>query len=100
MKKCKMDKRQQDTRAIPPGPDAILLSVRLRNGGFESQVEVPVESTKEEIDEFVLSWLALMQAGIKLGQDRRNRAQEVKKEPEIIPEPEPIPADQSSLPQQ
>lgn len=47
--------------------DAIVLSVRLKSGGFESHIEVPVHATRAEIDKFMSAWLELMDAGIKMG---------------------------------
>lgn len=53
---------------LQSGEDAIILAVRLKSGGFESQVEVPVSCTPEERDRFVEAWLNLMAAGVQIGQ--------------------------------
>lgn len=47
--------------------DSIVISVRLRSGKFESQIEIPVNHTKAQCDAFVASWLELMRTGIALG---------------------------------
>lgn len=51
--------------------DSIILSVRLKSGGFESTIEVPLHSKREEIDRLTSAWLDLMDAGIKMGQSRK-----------------------------
>lgn len=50
--------------------DAIMLSVKLRSGGFESSIEVPVDASKSEMDEFVSSWLKMMEMGLKLAKGK------------------------------
>lgn len=52
----------------PSKPDSIILSVRLRSGKFESSIEVPMYATPAEMREFAMTWLQLMDQGIKLGQ--------------------------------
>ena len=51
--------------------DAIILSCRLKSGKYESSIEVPLYATKEEMNEFTLRWLSMMDAGIKIGQKNR-----------------------------
>lgn len=51
-----------------PIQDAIVLSCRLKSGLFESQIEVPLYATREEMDRFVMAWLGMMDQGIKIGQ--------------------------------
>lgn len=48
--------------------DSIILSCRLKSGQFESSIEVPLYSSREELDRFVMSWLAMMDQGVKIGQ--------------------------------
>ena len=51
--------------------DAIILSCRLKSGKFESSIEVPMYASQEEMNEFALRWLSMMDAGIKIGQKNR-----------------------------
>ncbi len=51
--------------------DAIILSVRLRSGAFESSIEVPLDGTRDEFNELVGSWLELMASGIRIGKRGR-----------------------------
>lgn len=46
----------------------MILSVRLANGHFESSIQIPITATAAERDAFVLAWLGLMDAGVKVGQ--------------------------------
>lgn len=50
--------------------DAVIVTVRLRSGRFESSIEVPLFCSKGERDAFVEAWLLLMVAGINCGQGR------------------------------
>ncbi len=59
---------ERRAKAAEPGEDAIILSCRLKNGGFESSIEVPLYATREQMDNFAKQWLGLMDAGIKIGQ--------------------------------
>ncbi len=46
--------------------DSVILSVRLKSGGFESSIELPVQTTPERRDECVKQWLGMMQAGLAM----------------------------------
>lgn len=50
--------------------DAVILSVKLRSGGFESSIECPVNATRADMDDFVASWLKLMEMGLKIAKDK------------------------------
>ena len=54
--------------AVEPKEDGIILSVKLKSGGFESSLEVPVSATEDERDRFVMAWLKLMEAGLAVAQ--------------------------------
>lgn len=65
-------KRTYENHAVAtPDQDTVILSVRLVSGHFESTIHIPVSATKEERDAFVLAWLGLMDAGVKVGQASR-----------------------------
>lgn len=55
---------------ISPKDDAIILTCKLKSGQFESSIEVPLYATREEMNNFAMQWLALMDAGIKIGQNK------------------------------
>ena len=57
-----------------PREDAIILSCRLKNGGFESSIQVPLYATREEMNNFAKQWLAMMDAGINIGQGKKEDA--------------------------
>ncbi len=46
--------------------DTIVLSVRLKSGGFESSIELPIDATPERRDACVKQWLGMMQAGLAM----------------------------------
>lgn len=55
--------------------DTIVLSVRLKSGGFESSIEVPIDAAPERRDACVRQWLGMMQAGLAMsGADVRASA--------------------------
>ena len=56
-------------------PDSIIMSIKLRSGLFEGSIEIPLDSTKEERDRFIDSWLTMLQAGIKCGETKREAAE-------------------------
>jgi hypothetical protein len=49
----------------------VILSVRLFSGHFESSIQMPLDATEKERDEFVMAWLELMRAGIKIGLSKK-----------------------------
>jgi hypothetical protein len=55
----------------PEKQDSIIMSVRLRSGKFESSIEVPMYATPDEMREFAMAWLKLMEYGIKIGQGKQ-----------------------------
>lgn len=50
----------------PPAPVAIIFSVRLSDGTFESQVSVPINAPQTERQTAVERWMEIMQFGLKL----------------------------------
>lgn len=64
-------RRAKWSEPAPLGEDCIILSCKLKNGGFESHIEVPLYASREEMDDFAAKWMLMMDAGIKIGQ--RNR---------------------------
>jgi len=69
-------RRAKTEAATRPQADTIILSCKLKSGLFESSIEVPLYSTQEEMNRFAMAWLGLMDAGIKIGQDREPHADE------------------------
>lgn len=58
--------------ALPPAepvPVAIVLSVRLTDGSFESNTTIPVTASSEEKQAATMKWLEIMQFGLKLSGD-------------------------------
>jgi hypothetical protein len=65
-------------RAAAAGEDVMVLSCRLKNGGFESCVEMPLRAMREQMGGLITHWLAMIDAGAKMTQaqgsgDRRER---------------------------
>lgn len=56
--------RSQSAPAVAPEP-AIVLSVRITDGSFESTVSVPVKASAAEKKAATLRWLEIMQFGLK-----------------------------------
>lgn len=70
---------------VSPSPAvvAIVLSVKLTDGSFESNLSVPVNSPKEAKDAAVMKWLSIMQFGLSMHGD------EVAIDTVISPDPTP-----------
>jgi hypothetical protein len=52
--------------------DAVILSVALVSGRFESSITVPLHCTDAERKGFIDAWLNLMDAGVKAGKEHRD----------------------------
>jgi hypothetical protein len=52
---------------IEDAADMIILSIRLKSGRFEGSIQVPMNCTEEERQQFVESWFKMMEAGLKCG---------------------------------
>jgi len=50
--------------------DALILSVKLLSGRFDSSIQVPLKCTDEERKAFVDAWLVLIEAGVKCGRSK------------------------------
>lgn len=48
-------------------PDVAILSVRLKSGGFESSVQIPLDRPKAEKDAAVQKWLKLIAFALENG---------------------------------
>ncbi len=48
--------------------DMVILSVRLASGRFEGSIQIPLTCTESERNQFVISWMKMMEAGIKCGE--------------------------------
>ena len=53
--------------AVTDKRDALIFSVRLKSGGFESSVELPMPTTEAEFQRVVESWLSIMRTGFQVG---------------------------------
>lgn len=53
----------------PPAPVCIVLSVKITDGSFQSDVQVRVDAPKEERDRAIRRWLDIMAFAIKLPGD-------------------------------
>lgn len=56
---------------VPEEEDALIMSIKLRSGRFESSISVPLFTTDAERQAFVESWFKMMEAGIKCGNEYR-----------------------------
>lgn len=61
--------------------DAIVLSVRLKSGGFESSLEIPTTADAEVRDAAVRQWLDMMSVGVRCAEARFSAT--------LAPEPKP-----------
>lgn len=50
-----------------PSNDAIILSIKLASGGFESSMRIALPATQTEFDEKVTSWFRMIQTGFDIG---------------------------------
>lgn len=47
--------------------DALIVTVKLESGRFDSTIRVPLFATAEQRDKFIGAWFKLMEEGIKMG---------------------------------
>jgi hypothetical protein len=47
--------------------DALIFSVRLKSGGFESSGELPMPATDAEFQKVIEAWLSIMRTGFQVG---------------------------------
>lgn len=81
----------RSARALPatprqePDDDALILSVALVSGHFESSIHIPLDATDSERQGFVEAWLNLMDAGIKVGKSKREEERRLKASERPVP---------------
>lgn len=46
--------------------DAVIMSVRLESGGFESSLRIPLPMTQADMENGVSNWLAMMLTGLQI----------------------------------
>jgi hypothetical protein len=50
--------------------DTLIFGLRLADGGFSSELHVPLPRTKKEVDKVVERWLDFMATGLRLNAER------------------------------
>ena len=69
---------KRSVQSIPNGIPVLQMMVRVSDGSYESKLEIPVTSTKEQIEQIAQMWIGALAQAIQITREHREPSGGVK----------------------